>query len=110
MAWQEGAEGVGGAGSGPSKEAGTSLKCQRHHNSRGAKERLLAVLEAGKKSQPSLRERTKSPIHGPPARVSRAGGARRGRGRGTPPIGAEAGPENSTKQKLPLLTDPPFPK
>jgi len=30
-------------------EAGTSLKCQRHHNSRGAKERLLAVLEPAKK-------------------------------------------------------------
>lgn len=34
---------------GPTVEAGTSLKCQRHHNSRGAKQRLLAGLKPAKK-------------------------------------------------------------
>lgn len=40
-------------------EAGTSLKCQRHHNSREAKERLLAGLEPAKKSQLAIEEQIK---------------------------------------------------
>ena len=58
-----------------SKEAGTSLKCQRHHNSRGAKERLLAVAEPAKKGSQSLDEQIKVPSTAPCTRLSRVEGA-----------------------------------
>lgn len=58
----------GGAGWGQGvtvrKRQRTSLKCQRHHNSRGAKGGLLAVPEpATKKGAP--RRANKTPFHGP---------------------------------------------
>lgn len=50
---------AGGRNAGLTVEAGTSLKCQRHHNSREAKERLLAGLEPAKKSQLATQEQIK---------------------------------------------------
>lgn len=68
-------QGMVDSGSGRSKEAGTSLKCQRHHNSRGAKERLLAVAEPAKKGSQSLDEQIKVPSMAPCTRLSRVEGA-----------------------------------